>query len=314
MKLYLTPPDHLAPGVVVLGMFDGVHKGHRQLLETARAFARRDHLPVYVLTFQRHPLQVLRPQIAPPMLTTLPQRARLMACAGVDALFALPFTLSTANESPEDFLTWLIATFSPRHLVAGFNYSFGKGGRGDGAMLSAWGERWGYETHIVPPVTYAGENISSSRIRKLIQQGEMALANFLLGSPYALSGRVEQGKHVGRTMGFPTANLPLPKERVIPAYGVYAAWLHVEGKRYPAVLNVGRHPTLPEGSATIEAHVMGETVNLYGKKVRIEFLNFQRGEKRFESVEALKAQIAQDKQEALAWFQNNSKEMLKKAY
>ena len=314
MKLYLTPPGQLPPGVVVLGMFDGVHKGHRQLLETAKAFARRDRLPVYVLTFQRHPLQVLRPQIAPPMLTTLTQRARLMAGAGVDALFALPFTHETANESPEDFLAWLTDTFSPRHVVAGFNYSFGKGGRGDGEMLKAFGETQGYQTHIVPSVTYEGESISSSRIRKLIQAGEMALANYLLGSPYALSGRVETGKRVGRTMGFPTANLPLPKDRVIPAYGVYAAWLHVEGRRYPAVLNVGRHPTLPEGNATIEAHVMGETVNLYGKKVRIEFLNFQRGEKRFDSVEALKAQIARDKEEALAWFENNPKEMLKKAY
>lgn len=314
MKLYLTPPDHLPPGVVVLGMFDGVHKGHRQLLETAKGFARRDHLPVYVLTFQTHPLQVLRPQLAPPMLTTLTQRARLMACAGVDELFALPFTLETANESPEDFLTWLINTFSPRHVVAGFNYSFGKGGRGDGQMLRTWGDEHGYETHIVPPVTYEGESISSTRIRKLIQSGEMALANYLLGSPYALSGRVEQGKRVGRTMGFPTANLPLPRDRVIPAYGVYAAWLHVEGKQYPVVLNVGRHPTLPEGSATIEAHVMGETVNLYGKKVRIDFLNFQRGERCFDSVEALKDQIARDKEEAQEWFQNNSKEMLKKVY
>ena len=307
MKLYLTPPDHLPPGAVVLGMFDGVHKGHRQLLETARAFAQREKLPVYVLTFQRHPLQVLRPQSAPPMLTTLTQRARLMAGAGVDALFALPFTLETANESPEDFLKWLVKTFQPRHVVAGFNYSFGRGGKGNGDMLKAFGENHGYQTHIVSPVTYEGESISSTRIRKLIQAGEMALANYLLGSPYALSGRVEQGKHVGRTMGFPTANLALPKGRVIPAYGVYAAWLHVEGKRYPAVLNVGRHPTLPEGAATIEAHVMGETVNLYGKKVRIEFLNFQRGERRFASVEELKAQIAQDKEKALAWFQNNSK-------
>lgn len=304
MKLYLTPPSTLQPGVVVLGMFDGVHLGHRQLLAYARAYARRDGLPVYVVTFRRHPLEVLRSQGAPPLLTTLPQRARLMAGLGVDALFALPFTRRTANEAPEAFLDRMACIFHPRHVVAGFNYSFGRGGRGDGKMLRAFGESLGYEAHIVPPVRQGGENVSSTRIRGLIQRGEMALANELLGSAYGISGRVEQGKHVGRTMGFPTANLALPRDRVIPAYGVYAAWLYVEGSRFPTVLNVGRHPTLPEGAATIEAHVLRETIMLYGKKVRVEFLNYQRGERRFASVAELKAQITRDAAQAQDYFRH----------
>lgn len=305
MKLYLTPPAKCDPCVVVLGMFDGVHLGHRELLATARAWARKDHLPVCVMTFQRHPIEVLRPDMAPPLLTTLPQRAQLMAGQGVDSLVALPFTRETAAQPAEDFLRELCRRFRPRHIVCGFNYTFGHKGMGNGEMLQRMEKELGYQTHIVPPVTYAGDSISSTRIRGLIQNGNMTLANQLLGEPYAITGRVETGKRVGRTLGFPTANLALPKGRVIPAYGVYTAWLETDDKRYPAVLNVGRHPTLPEGHATMEAHVLDEKVMLYGKKVRIVFLHFQRGERRFESVEALKTQIARDAEAARAWFQNN---------
>ena len=295
-------PKQTDPCVLVLGMFDGVHRGHQRLLAVGNQLAQEEALPLRVCTFEPHPLAVLCPDKAPPMLTTLPERARCMLGFGVSDLCVLPFTQALAQEEPEDFLQRMAAAFRMRHVVAGFNNTFGRRGRGDGELLRRMGGTLGYQAHIVPAVEIDGAPVSSTRIRRLLQAGEIAQANRLLGHAYTLSGRVGQGKHIGRTMGYPTANVDVPPRKALPAYGVYACYLTVEGGTYPAVVNVGRHPTLPEGAVTVEAHVLDSCLMLYGKKVRLDFLHFQRPERRFDTVEDLRAQINADAQGARDFF------------
>ena len=227
---------------------------------------------------------------------------------GVDELCVFPFTHALADEPPEDFVRRMTETFQPRHVVVGFNNTFGQGGRGNGALLTGMGRQLGFATHIVPAVELDGSPVSSTRIRALLAQGDIHGATRLLGHAYTLSGRVMDGKHIGRTMGYPTANVDVPLNKALPAFGVYACYLTVEGRAYPAVVNVGRHPTLPEGSVTVEAHVLDACLMLYGKKVRLDFLNFQRSERKFDTVEDLKAQIRMDSDQARTFFRQWEKQ------
>ena len=155
---------------------------------------------------------------------------------------------------------------------------------------------------IVPEVVIDGETVSSTRIRRLLAQGDMHEVNNLLGRGYSIAGRVEEGKQVGRTIGFPTANITIPPHKALPAFGVYACYLETSGGIFPAVVNVGRHPTLPEGHVTVEAHVLDEFLSLYGRNVRLTFLKFMRPEQKFDSIESLRAQIAHDADDCRAYF------------
>lgn len=301
MRIVRDPID-MGTGVLVLGMFDGVHRGHQALLMAGSELASQHGVPLHVCTFEPHPLRILRKEAAPPLLTTLTERAQLMATFGVDALCVHTFTKKVAAQEPEDFLRMLEKVYRPRAIVAGFNYSFGSRGRGNGEMLSQWGKENGCEVVIVPKVELDGDSVSSTRIRGMLKEGNIHGATRLLGHGYTLSGRVMNGKRIGRTMGYPTANVEIPQGKVLPAYGVYACWLTVGDHTYEAVVNVGRHPTLPEGAVTVEAHVLDECLMLYGKKVRLTFLNFQRSERAFDSVDELKRQITQDAQDARAYF------------
>lgn len=296
-------PAQMPPCVLVLGMFDGVHRGHQALLSAGRSLGQSLRLPVTVCAFEPHPLAILKPEAAPPRLTTLTERARLMAENGVDALCVTAFTAARANQEPEAFLDELMRIYRPAAVVCGFNFTFGRGGRGNGELLRAYGQAHGFDVSVVPKVTLLGDTVSSTRIRRLLSSGALDEAVALLGHPYTLTGRVAGGKQIGRTMGFPTANVTPPRNKALPAFGVYVCRMETERQAYPAVVNVGRHPTLPEGGVTVEAYALHEHLTLYGKKVRLTFLRFLRPERRFESVEALRAQIARDTQDAQRYFQ-----------
>lgn len=302
MKI-LRNPKRLSPCVVVLGMFDGVHRGHQALLMRGGELAQEMEFPLAVCCFEPHPLRVLRPEKAPPLISTLPEKARVMHSFGVDSLCITRFDRARADQSPEDFMAELVEIYAPVVVVCGFNFTFGKGGKGNGKLLREYGRKHGFRTVIVPEVLIEGATVSSTRIRGLLSQGDIPMVNRLLGHAYTLSGQVETGKQLGRTMGFPTANVAIAKDKALPAYGVYACWMEIgDGKYHPAVVNVGRHPTLPEGHVTVEAHMLDGTPDLYGQHVRLSFLKHLRQEKRFADVESLQKQIASDVEEANAYF------------
>ena len=289
--------------VIALGTFDGVHRGHRRLIRAARSLAREAGVPLRVCTFDRHPLEILRPENPPELLSTTPEKAAQMCALGVDEMELMPFDRNMADMEPEAFLEGLRSRMEIRAVVAGWNYSFGRKGRGNAALLEADGEAFGYRALIVPPETLAdGTAISSSLIRQKLKEGLVGDADDLLGYEYSLTGTVAQGKHQGRKLGFPTANIEPWRRKALPRFGVYTCLMETDAETLPAVCNIGLQPTLPSGKVTVEAHALQETPVLYGRKVRLTPLKMLREERRFETPEQLAAQIEKDREDALRLF------------
>ena len=296
-------PQNAGERVVALGTFDGVHRGHRALLLTAKQLADELNVPLRVCTFNRHPLEILRPDNPPVMLSTIPEKASQLFSAGVDETELIPFDRSVADLEPEQFLERMHSMITVRGIVAGWNYSFGKNGRGNADLLREDGEKHGYKVIIVPPTTLEdGTVISSSLVRRSLQDGDMQKVSELLGYTYSLTGTVAQGKHQGHKLGFPTANIEPWKRKALPKFGVYTGMLETDTEMLPAVVNIGIQPTIPSGKVTVEAHILTESPELYGQKVRLSLLKMLRPEKRFDSVEELTQQIEQDRTEALRLF------------
>ena len=291
------------PRVVVLGMFDGVHEGHRELIRAAREEAAELGLPLQVCTFEPHPLWVIRPETAPRLLNTLSEKASAMRKLGVDELRVIHFTRRLADTEPEIFLDALMAQCMPAAVHVGWNYTFGRSGRGNAAMLEHAAGRCGFRVRVHDPVrTAEGVVISSSEIRQRLLEGKTAEAARMLGEAYPISGEVIPGKHLGRTLGFPTANLKVPALKLLPDFGVYLCRLYESGTVYHGLVNIGNQPTLPSGHVTVEAHVLDGDPNLYGRYIRLRLLKRMRQERRFESREALIRQLEKDREDALRFF------------
>ena len=287
------PPDG-GPSAVALGVFDGIHLGHRAILGTAVAQARRHGLASLACTFEPHPIDVLQPGRAPLPLTTLAERLELIAETGIDTTVVITFTPAVAAVEPEAFVRdVLVGTLRARHVVVGFNHRFGRGARGDARLLEALGAELGFHAHVVPPTTVDGVPVSSSQIRAALQAGDLPRAAKLLGRPYAVPGEVVRGVGRGRTLGFPTANVNTGRPLPLPA-GVYACHAFLGSTRYRAVINVGVRPTFGETQLAVEAHLLDFSGDLYGSQIKLQFLRRLRDEMRFPDVEALRTQIAED--------------------
>ena len=284
-----------APAVAV-GNFDGVHRGHQALVTAALAESRRLGGTAVVLTFDPHPARVLQPDRAPSALTTLDQKAEALAALGISHLAVLEFTREVAGRSAEEFARGVLGgTLGARAVVVGANFRFGRGRSGDAAVLSELGGEAGFDVRVVDPVLYEGEPVSSTRIRDAIEAGAVERAAAMLGRAYSVDGRVVQGDGRGRTLGFPTANVE-PVNETLPGRGVYACWLRIaqDERAWPAAVNIGRRPTFDAQGSTVEAHLLDFTGDLYGREVRLSFVERLRAEQKFSGASALRAQIEAD--------------------
>lgn len=297
-------PDGFGPCAITIGNFDGVHRGHQQILRQVIAAAREEGWKSAVLTFDPHPAKFLASASAPRLLTTVEARARSISEQGIDEILILPFNSEVANLGPEDFVREiLVDKLKARVVLVGENFHFGKGAAGDAAMLEEFGDRYSFETEIIRPVVWRNRVISSSEIRRAIERGEVSVACRMLGGPYALSGVVVHGEGRGSRQTVPTLNLDTRAE-VLPADGVYITRTHESNslREWPSITNIGLRPTFDGQSRTVETYLLAPLDGPTPHEIRVEFLRWVRGERKFENAEALKTQILRDVNRAQTYF------------
>lgn len=287
---------------VTVGSFDGVHLGHEAVLrEIARRAGAAGRASVLV-TFEPHPLEVVNPQAAPPLLTTGAERREILAQLPLDYVLFLRFDRRLASLTPEEFVQQvLLDRCQMRELVIGHDHGFGRGRSGDVETLRRLGAERGFDVDVVDVVDVGEQHVSSSRIRRAVAGGDLATAARMLGRPYQVSGRVGQGERRGRLIGVPTINLAdVPPQKLLPPDGVYAVRVEWRGGRAGGMMNQGPKPTFQDGRRTLEAHLFDFAGDLYGEWVRIEWVERLRDVKRFASVEALQQQLERDQSRARA--------------
>jgi riboflavin kinase/FMN adenylyltransferase len=303
----LTEP--FGPCALSIGNFDGVHAGHRRILRRVAELARTRGWKAAALTFDPHPATVVAPERAPRLLTTPEQRCHLMAEEGIEEVLVLPFGPELARLSPEEFACRILrGRLDARAVLVGSNFRFGHRQAGNVEVLRALGERYGFETEIVPPVQLRGRLISSSEIRRLIESGQVGLAARLLERPHFLEGPVVAGRGIGAAKTVPTLNMR-PEGEVLPATGVYVTrTTDVEtGASWPSVTNVGYRPTFGGTDLTVESFVLEGLEGDPPRRVRVEFLRRLREERKFATAEALREQILRDAARARAWHRRAEK-------
>lgn len=285
----------LGPLSIALGFFDGVHLGHQQLIRKTLKTAAENGSHSAVLTFLSHPLTEIFPRYAPFLLMTNEEKARKILKMGVDYVIFLPFTDRVRKLSPRAFLKdLLLDEFDTRALIAGYNYSFGYKGEGKAEDLKRFGKAFGFQVFIEKSYLHHGQAVSSTIIRELLGTGDVAKAGELLGEAYQLEGPVQSGKHLGRQYKIPTANLKLTREKLLPKSGVYFTHLWVDGVRYDGLTNLGFNPTFEKHPYAVETYIYDFDEDIYGKDIRLEFVDRIRGDMKFESVDALFRQIHSD--------------------
>ncbi len=296
-------------GVATIGNFDGVHRGHRRILETVVERARAAARASVAITFEPHPLAVLRPDEAPPRLQTLRQKEEAIEALGIEWLLVIPFTRDFSLTEPEEFARGFLGErLTVSEIVLGAHFAFGRGKRGDLALLRRLGPECGFVADGVEEVIHEGEPVSSTRIREALARGRVVLARDLLGREYEIDGIVAKGERVGRKIGYPTINLA-PENELVPADGVYVTRIELRsfGRPFDSVTNIGRRPTVYEDfSTTIETYVLDFSANVYGERVRLFFFDRLREERRFPSVMALTEQIGRDIEATRDYFRKGS--------
>lgn len=278
--------------IYALGFFDGVHLGHQALLAACRELADQKGCQAGVVTFTSHPDSLVLGE-PPALLNTSDDRARLIYAYGMDMVKEIPFDRELMTTHWSIFLNSLLAA-GAAGFVCGDDFRFGSGGLGTAKKLAAYCEKRELPYAIVPEQLMDGERISSTRIRELLEKGQLKEANHLLGHPHIFTGTVQSGKQLGRTIGIPTANLAFPEGILVPKFGVYACMVAIHGKTYPAVTNIGTRPTVDGEGITAEAHILDFEGALYGKELAVAFCQFLRPEQKFDSLEELKVQIDND--------------------
>jgi riboflavin kinase/FMN adenylyltransferase len=291
-------PSWLVHPVLALGNFDGLHRGHLKIVERVKRGAAEQGGTPMAMTFDPHPPRVVRPEKAPPLLMTKRQRIDALHRAGIQCVAVVRFTHEMSLWDPETFVrTVLVDWLRVSKVWVGANFLFGHGRSGNFTLLRSLGQRYGFRADKIDPVRYKDFVVSSTRIRRLVSEGRMDEAGALMGHHYYIDGTVVEGRGRGRGIGFPTANLRTDNE-LIPPHGVYATMLTVDGSVRAALTNIGTRPTFGESDVAVETHVLGFDGALYGKAVRLSFVQRLRDERRFPDVDALRAQIEADRRRA----------------
>jgi riboflavin kinase/FMN adenylyltransferase len=291
--------------VITIGAYDGVHLGHRAVIDQVIDIARTQGDRAVVVTFDRHPASIVRPESAPKQLTDVSQKLELLAATGIDAAVVVTFDEARSHESPEDFVREILVDgLGTRTVVVGEDFHFGYHRRGNVALLRELGAEHDFEVRpvaLVPRPDGVDEPVSSTSIRRALAGGEVDLAERLLGRPFEARGVVVMGDQRGRLLGFPTANVEVPNNVCLPADGVYAGWYErPDGIVHPCAINLGRRPTFYEHAdhSLLEAHLLDFTDDLYGEQARIRFVGFLRSERKFDGIDALVAQLKHDVESA----------------
>lgn len=289
--------------IFALGFFDGVHLGHQALLRECCRLADEQEVQPAAITFDNHP-QTLFSKNPPPLINTWQDRQALLRSYGIGPIYKYPVTKEVMSMSWQDFLAELLESGAVG-FVCGNDFRFGHQGEGTAEKLKIFCEERDLPCTIVPEQTVDGIRVSSTYIRQLIEAGEMAQAVKFLGHPHILTGTVVSGRHLGRTIGIPTANLALPEALLVPKFGVYACLAVIGGRKYPAVTNIGTRPTVGGHHVTVEPWILDFEGDLYGQELTLEFYKFLRPEKKFPSLEALREEIQKNKAETLKFFGKN---------
>ena len=299
--------SNLRRSVITIGAYDGVHRGHQAVIEQVRQQAGILDARSIVVTFDRHPASVVRPESAPLLLTDLDQKLGLLAATGIDATCIVKFDESSSHEEPSDFVKRvLVDGLSARRIIIGEDFHFGYKRGGNVALLRELGPKFDFDVVPIELISRGDgvdEPVSSTAIRRALAGGQVELATQLLGHHFEIRGDVVHGDHRGRTIGFPTANIEVPKVICIPADGVYAGvFTRFNGSKHVCAINLGRRPTFYEHAdhSLLEAHLLDFDGDLYGESVRVSFSNFLRGERKFENIDALKMQLKHDVEQTRA--------------
>ncbi|MBI1910293.1 MAG: bifunctional riboflavin kinase/FAD synthetase [Deltaproteobacteria bacterium] len=295
-------PSRFRGGVITLGVFDGVHRGHQKIFNTARQGARKSHSPSIVYTFYPHPVQVLAPELPLPLINTLEQRIELIDRCGLDAVIVEPFTKRFSRQSAKTFFEKILKNrLAPKRLIVGYDFTFGAKRQGTVETLEQLGKTSGIEVVVIPAIFETSQLLSSTEIRHAIQRGEVSRAANLLGHRFFIDGLVVKGRGIGKRLGIHTANLKTENE-LIPQIGVYSSFTTVGRKQLRSVTNIGPNATFGGSSISIETHILNFNRSLYGKKIRVEFIERIRDEMTFPGPEMLKKQILSDIQTAKNHF------------
>lgn len=290
------------PSVIVLGSFDGIHSGHRTLINSARKLAdkikKNQHIKdieVMVCTFKNHPLSVVNKEICPKLVMSNEEKSILFEKLKVDIVNFMEFNKEFMSISPDEFIKNLKKYYNVKGIVVGFNYRFGYKNLGDVEILKKYSEILDYQLFVVNPVTVDGEVVSSSAIRHNLQEGNIEKANKFLDRPFMLKGYIIKGKQIGRTIGFPTVNLNYDKSFVVPKGGVYGTIVEYKNNFYKGITNIGYNPTLEGNKLSIETNILNFDKNIYGEEIKLYFIEKIREEKKFVNLEELKNQLSKDK-------------------
>ncbi len=294
------------PTVLTLGVFDGLHLGHQQIMQTVAERAAATGAHATAITFDPHPRAVLHPESAPPLLQTLDQRLANFEVLGIEQVIVIPFDKEFASSPAEDFLSQVVhERLQAKEVYLGKGFAFGRGRGGNIDLLRKMAGELGFVADEVPEVVLRGQRISSSKIRQLLSEGRINLARRMLGRPYGIEGVIVRGDRRGHTIGFPTANLR-PHNRVIPKFGVYATATLVDGTWRRSITNVGVRPTFGKDlEPSIESYIFDFDGDLYGDVLRVRFLHRIRDERKFNGIDELKAQISRDSARALNYFRHD---------